>query len=1075
MAPKGLNNFQPRASEAPPWDSERRKTPATRLDAQNLSMLSRRRMRFQTLSLQHPSPDRRSLGGVDWRRWTSLTILIRNTIIASNDLTRGDGGNSRHTFSIGAKTGFDMTKPNGKLEPKKPKSVFTKPLKADIKSLFKALSKVAGHTATGNWEELGADTVEALSAIGLATDPEEMLFLLIRRSLTPALFGLVGESFGQQLAGVEKDYDSLLEQLDFPKLATEVRIDGKFFDRPEDLPLLKEIQSLLKQWLEGLEVNAAAAEAAVGRLPGYFVCALNREWRRNAKSYQPLIEALDTPFTRADERGVAWNAYSALLQRRIDEGVFGEPFSLSQIYVPLNASYLEEEKDGKKSEKTMRGAREFRRVVVSLHEELETWLKKSGRHDAIRVLSGGPGSGKSSFARVFAAHVSRQPDVKVLYVPLHQIDPANDLVDELGRFVRDEDILIENPLDPDFREPNLLIIFDGLDELASQGKAAAETARAFVGVVEKTVEKRNLSEAKLRVLISGRELVVQENKPEFCKPGQILTLLPYYVPGPEEEGKPIVHDDEEYNDPNGLLKLDLRQTWWEKYGALTGKAYLGLPEELEREDLTEITAQPLLNYLLALSYVREELDFTKDINLNSIYDDLVKAVYERGYENHRRYEPIRHMDFKDFFRILEEIGLAAWHGDGRTTTVREIEEHCAASRLEKLLQEFHKGTKTGVTRLLAAFYFRQYGQREKSGDKTFVFTHKSFGEYLAARRIVRAIERVVRETEKWKEDPDEGWDEKEALRHWVMICGPSAISPYLRAFLLNEIKLVCTKELEQWQTCLAELFSYVLKNSVPMELAGVTPFKKMLFQSRNAEEALLVALNACARATKKISEIVHPDHTAFGVWFRRIQGQTAGSESTLAAHCLTFLNLEEANVDGVDFYDADLSFSKMKNLSAVYACFADTTLNDVDLRDAELAAAVFEGSNLRRANLAGADLFRANLENANLRGANLQGTHLEVAFLHRAKLQEAFLEDASLLETNLENADLRGANLENANLVGANLGYADLRRSNLEDANLGDANLTRANLRNADLTGANLQGADLDGAELPEGFEVPTK
>jgi hypothetical protein len=137
--------------------------------------------------------------------------------------------------------------------------------------------------------------------------------------------------------------------------------------------------------------------------------------------------------------------------------------------------------------------------------------------------------------------------------------------------------------------------------------------------------------------------------------------------------------------------------------------------------------------------------------------------------------------------------------------VREIEEHCKASGLGLMLDNFQDGAKAGVTRLLAAFFFRQYGQRP-SGDSTFVFTHKSFGEYLTAKRIVRAVERIIREFERRTESPDEGWDEKDALKHWAQICGPSAITPYLHDFLLNEIKLRTNEELVQWQKRLVSLF-----------------------------------------------------------------------------------------------------------------------------------------------------------------------------------------------------------------------------------------------------------------------------
>ncbi|MDD1762741.1 MAG: pentapeptide repeat-containing protein [Methanothrix sp.] len=850
------------------------------------------------------------------------------------------------------------------LKAAKPKSVFERSIQIDYKGLIKSVSKGVIHLASGKVEEAGIDATETLSSLGLKIeDPGELAFLLINRSLAKALLELVNESSSQQLIDDKVDLDAILEQIDFSSLSGEIAIDRKFFDRPAELPFLNEIQSLLQSWLECLGVSSPSSKAIAGRLPNYFVYALNQEWRNNAKTYGPIIEALDTPFARAGDREWSWSAYSALLQHRIDEGIFDEPFSLRQVYVPLNAFYLEEESAGKMKKDDMACAdRKRKRIVVSLEKELEQWLDNPSARDAIRVISGGPGSGKSSFARIFAARHSHDSKLRVLYVPLHLIDASKDLVEEIGRFVRAEGILPQNPLDPESPESNLLIIFDGLDELASQGRAAAETARSFVREVDITAEKRNQQSVKLRILISGREVVIQENESEFRRQRCILTLLPYFVHGLSEIEGHLVQDGEEFSDPEKLLKNDLRQQWWKNYGALTGKSYAGLPEELNRKDLAEVTAQPLLNYLVALSFARKKLDFSKDINLNLIYDDLISAVHERGYEKHPHIS-IRHMAFDDFFRVLEEIGLAAWHGDGRTTTVREIQEHCNSSGLGSMLDRFQEGAEVGVTRLLAAFFFRQYGQRA-SGDKTFVFTHKSFGEYLAARRIVRAIERVIRELERRSRSPDEGWDEKDALKHWAQICGPSAITPYLHSFLLNEIKLRSSDELAQWQSRLASLFSHLLRNGMPMEQLGVVPFKRAMFQSRNAEEALLVALNSCARLTKQVSPIEVIDKTAFGSWFRRIQGQRAGPESVLAARCLSFLNLSDSILIFSDFSDVNLSHSNLFRLSAGLACFWYANL---------------EGAYLVGANFVGANLERAHLEGADLEGANLEGTVIEGA------------------------------------------------------------------------------------------------
>ena len=93
------------------------------------------------------------------------------------------------------------------------------------------------------------------------------------------------------------------------------------------------------------------------------------------------------------------------------------------------------------------------------------------------------------------------------------------------------------------------------------------------------------------------------------------------------------------------------------------------------------------------------------------------------------------------------------------------------------------------------------------------------------------------------------------------------------------------------------------------------------------------------------------------------------------------------------------------------------------------------------------------LEEANLRGADLRGANLK---------------GDNLADANLEGAYLKGANLEGAYLKGANLGYANLEGANLRGAYLKGANLINAYLRDANLKGANLRGADLRGADYSE-------
>jgi uncharacterized protein YjbI with pentapeptide repeats len=969
-----------------------------------------------------------------------------------------------------------MRKSSPKLKAAKPKNIFLKPLKADFKDLFVALSKGVGHTVIGKWEELGTDAVEALSAIGIQTDPEELIYLLVRRSAIRALFDIVGEGVSQALADAKEDEKSLLEQIEFTISFRQSDFDSRFIDRPAGLALVEDLQNLLQTWLELHRIPKPTARAVAARFPSYFVYSLNQEWRRNAKSYSPIIDAINAPFARAGDREWAWAAYSSLLQRRINENIFDEPFALSQLYVPLNAYFLEDPKGREISAKITLSEEPERRVVVALEAELNQWIEDSKREDAIRVISGGPGSGKSSFARIFAAKISQEGKLKVLFVPLHLFDPSKDITEEVGRFVKDEGVLTQNPLDPDSPEPNLLVIFDGLDELASQGKAAVETARSFIREVERTVEKRNLQTVRLRVLISGRELVIQENQPEFRRARQVLNLLPYLVSKQTPDEASPNADKEKYLDSEKLLKQDLRHQWWRNYGTLTGKGFKSLPRELRRPELDEITAQPLLNYLVALSFTRQKLDFSKDINPNSIYADLVAAVHERGYEKKRPYVPIRRMSAEDFSRVLEEVGLAAWHGDGRTTTVKEIEDHCRASGVGRLLEAFQEGAKSGVTRLLAAFFFRQYGQRQ-SGDPTFVFTHKSFGEYLAARRIVRAVEKVARELNRRGDNPDEGWDERESLKHWAQVCGPGPVNESLHHFLLNEFKLIQPAQAASIQGKLTRIFNHILSFGMPMEQLQLSSFKQALFQSRNAEEALIAALNACATVTASWSAIESNDPTVFGRWFKRIQGQRIGPQPCLAAGCLSYLDLSGSLLDIGDFYGANLRQSKLVEAAANYAVFgradltkadftesaifkanfdgalmAFATLDKAHAQEAVFSAAILDESSLQAARLDRTTFERASLIRANLKGASLHGASFTLAKLDLANLQKA----------NLQEAVLRGARLQGADLQGANLMAADLQGANLQGANLKGANLDKTKLQGTNLQGANLEGTQIE-------------
>ena len=893
----------------------------------------------------------------------------------------------------------------GGLPVTKPVSVWNRPLKIGFRDLFKSLGKVVIHAVACNWEKVAEDAVETISATSPENDPGQLAWVLIRRSLAQAMRDLVVENRELFVTIVKEDsLDPLLGRLDLSLEEMELRIDRDFFDHPHRLPVVDAVKAPFRQWLREFGLTDAQAGAVSSRVPAYFAFSLHDQWRNRPKDYAPLKEVLDTPFSAEVRREKGWLYYSAWLRKQIDEPMFYEAFSLGQVYIPLRGYYEDRTAESGGFQEAVggdgRGGRhrikDVKRIVFDLEEHLNSWLNKADPNDAIRLISGGPGCGKSSFARQFAARKAEGGDVPVLFVPLHHFDPSGDLIEAVGKFVRDDRFLSANPLDHEHGETRLFIIFDGLDELSMQGKLGLEVSSRFIREVQKHTSHLNQRGVRLQALITGRELVVQANASEFRKTGQVVHVVPYFVPKNERS---------EYEDRHNLLDVDQRKLWWAAYGEAAGRGYKDMPRDLNKDSLTEITSQPLLNYLLALSYARKKVDFSRESNLNVIYGDLLAAVYERGWAG-RQHVSLSDVSEQQFNRILEEIAVAAWHGNGRTTTVREIEAHCESSGMKQLLEAFQEGASKGVTRLLTAFYFRQSGYRDGSVDRTFEFTHKSFGEYLASRRIFQTVRRIHSELKRRDDDLDSGWNERDALVRWARLCGPARMDAYLFRFLCNEMLLQDKQEVEQWQKCLGRLIGFMLKHGMPMELLNLKTYKEQVIQARNAEESLLAALNACARRTELTSNIEWPSPTAFGAWLSGLQGQRDGSESALAMDCLSYMDLASANL-------------------------AYSMLNRANLEGANLGRANLEVANLKGANLEGANLEWAYLEGAYLKGANLKGANLKGAFLEWAYLEGAYLEGAYLEGANLEWANLEGANLERAYFYRQGISSAD--RTNEEE------------------------------------------
>jgi len=854
----------------------------------------------------------------------------------------------------------------------KPVSLLNRSISFSFKDLFKSATKAVVNGATGNFAKALGDVTDALASVRISQDCGEVAWLLIQRSLSQALHDLLEENEPLIYRDADNplvilsrrglppdDPDAVTARLDLSLEQSEITIDENFFRSPRALPLLEHFKTPFRQWLELFGLNAAEADSIANRLPSYFVHALNEQWRARPEDYNCLKEAFDTPFTKAGAAEQAWQSYAALLQKQVDEPMFVEAFSLKQVYVPLRAYYFEKTAATDKETRLDPRAAEAtdaKRIVIDLQQELDSWLANNDPSDAVRVISGGPGSGKSSFTKMLAAKLAEQNTRRVLFIPLHLLELSDDLEEAVRKFIRYLDPALTNPLAPEENAVPSLIIFDGLDELAMQGKIAAELAQQFVREILRKTDRLNVRPSRLKVLISGRELAIQSNTSDFKRPKQILHVLPYFVSEASRR---------EYTDAQNLLEQDQRQQWWSNYGKVSGNNYEGLPKELDRDELSEITSQPLLNYLVALSFTRGEVDLATESNLNVIYRDLLKAVYERGWAGGRNLA-LRGIEEDKFVRWLEEIAVAAWHGDGRTTTLEEIKSHTESGGGADLLNLFEEGADKGITRLLMAFYFRRAGVRE-SGEKTFEFTHKSFGEYLTAKRIVRLLRDMHEELERHRENVDKGWDEREVLRRWINLCGQSSLDKYIFRFMENEVRSARASDAAHWQRTLCRLIEFELRNGLPMEQVGIQTFKEQTRQARNVEESLIAALSACARVSGKESRIEWPSNFSFAELLSRLHSHPVEDAVFVYDH-FNYLDAAGCELSIRDLYGAN---------------FYRANLVEANLAGSYLEDANFEGANLRRAHL-----IRARLEAANLCGTDLTAADLTEADLSDVQVNE---------------------------------------------------------------------------------------
>ena len=371
-----------------------------------------------------------------------------------------------------------------------------------------------------------------------------------------------------------------------------------------------------------------------------------------------------------------------------------------------------------------------------------------------------------------------------------------------------------------------------------------------------------------------------------------------------------------------------------------------------------------------------------------------------------------------FDRVFEAMAVAAWRTGGtRAASWEEVltevkrEDSYLSSKDKKLRDVFDSQMQESGAqkpfRLAAAFFMRN---QQATGVE---FTHKSFADYLYARRLAKELAAMANGLLVMPEV------KHGMLSRWEAITAQNRMSPEVRRFLELEIKAtVDTNMMKKWHDILAPVMEWVFRNG--WQVVVETSTRRAEQCTIQMEEALFIAWHALWRPDDA------PRYWTLGRNTGDLLYRAMARQGAAHGHRYSYVFISS-------WSGADLSNSN----------FSDVYLQRADLN----------GANLKDANFSGANLVQADLIGANLSGAYLEGTALTGANLRDAILSGAELYDAFLINTNLSDADLSDADLSGANLSGANLSGADLRGANLSGANLRGANVSSTALEHAKLEG----------------------
>lgn len=285
----------------------------------------------------------------------------------------------------------------------------------------------------------------ALKGIKLEETNEFRAWLLISGGLLFSFEKCVPEMELSRVPSPE-DFNQLMKNLATRIETRTYTVEPDFFAAPNSLKLLDDVSHELSAWSSNFGRTQMPGDCR-SKIEKHFLAGLHRTWTKGAGRFLSLQQALNSPFTPYLKIQQEIDGYLQFVEEQFTElRLIGQDeddpkaVTLAQVFVQLRA-YIEEG-DFSQERDFLReldvptsnidpSRKETKKRVVQFFETLDGWIQVSDRRDALRIVSGGPGIGKSSSMRAFAARTARSGSVYPILVPLQKLEkPDSPLRDQ---------------------------------------------------------------------------------------------------------------------------------------------------------------------------------------------------------------------------------------------------------------------------------------------------------------------------------------------------------------------------------------------------------------------------------------------------------------------------------------------------------------------------------------------------------------------------------------------------------------------------------------------------------------------